>query len=175
MNTIIIKDKKFKTFIEFDSIQSRIKNISEQINIDYQDKNPIFIAVLDGSFLFASEIYKNIKIQSEITFVKFKSYKGDKQDSLSCEFMSDLCLKNRNIIILEDIVDTGNTLKQLSKKLLNLGVGSIKIASLLSKPSKHDLNIDYVGFEISDEFVVGFGLDYYGLGRNMNNISQLCD
>jgi hypoxanthine phosphoribosyltransferase len=174
MKTTRIKDKNFKTFIDIDSIKDRVKTLAEQINHECKDLNPIFIAVLDGSFLFAAELYKNIEILSEICFVKFKSYNKDKQGDLICHIGLDTSVKNRNVIIVEDIVDTGKTLDLLMSELLKEGAASIKIASLLSKPIKHNLKVDYVGFEIPDKFVVGYGLDYGGLGRNLSNIAELC-
>lgn len=174
MKTIEIKDKKFKTFIEIEEIKIRIQELANKINKEYKDKNPIFIAVLDGSFLFAAELYKNIEILSEICFVKFKSYNKEKQEDLVCHIGLDVDIKNRNIIIVEDIVDTGKTLNLLIGQLLSHGAASIKIASLLSKPFKHNIKVDYVGFEIPDKFVVGYGLDYGGLGRNLTNIAELC-
>lgn len=174
MNTVVLNDKKFKSFIEFQSIQNRIKQLANEINQDYDKKNPLFIAILDGSFMFAAELYKNITIQSEISFVKFKSYVGDESHDLKKHIGLNQELKGRHVIVVEDIVDTGKTLNEFLPQVKEMGALSLKVATLLSKPSKHNFRIDYVGFEISNEFVVGFGLDYEGLGRNINFIAQMC-
>lgn len=171
---MIINNKKFKTFIEFEKIQDRIKQLAENINKDYFDLNPLFLAILDGSFIFAAELYKNISINSEISFVKIKSYQGCESKDILSQIGLGIEVENRHIVILEDIVETGKTISFISSELYKNQIASLKIASLLSKPDKHNLKVDYVGFEITDQFVVGFGLDYDGLGRNIKDIAQMC-
>lgn len=172
---MIIKNKKFKKLIDKKKIQSKIKQIANKINKDYCDKNPIFIAILDGSFIFAADLYKNISIKSEISFVKLKSYKKTKSKKLEKYIGLNCALKNRHVIILEDIVDTGKTINKFIQDIKKFNPKSIKIATLLSKPEVHNLNLDFVGFEIQNKFVVGFGLDYDGLGRNVSDILQICN
>lgn len=164
---MIINSKKFKKFITSKKIKQRISDLSKKINKDYKDKNPIFICILDGSFMFATQLYKKIKIDSEISFVKVKSYKGTKSESLDELIGISQELENKDVVIVEDIVDTGKTIKYIIDKL---NCKSIKIAALLSKPEIHKMNLDYVGFEIPDKFVIGYGLDYNGLGRNLKEI-----
>jgi hypoxanthine phosphoribosyltransferase len=171
---MIINNKKFKKLISYKKIQSRLIQISNEINKTYKNKNPLFIAVLDGSFIFAADLYKKISIKSEISFVKLKSYNKTKSEKIKKHIGICAEIKNRHIIILEDIVDTGKTMKSFLRDLKKQNPKSIKIAALLSKPETHDIKIDYVGFEIENKFVVGFGLDYDGLGRNSNDILQIC-
>lgn len=171
---MIINNKKFKKLISYKKIQSRLIQISNEINKTYKNKNPLFIAVLDGSFIFAADLYKKISIKSEISFVKLKSYSKTRSEKIKKHI--GICdeISNRHIIILEDIVDTGKTMKSFVRDLKKQNPKSIKIAALLSKPETHDIKIDYVGFEIENKFVVGFGLDYDGHGRNSNDILQIC-
>lgn len=164
---MIINSKKFKKFITSKKIKDKISFMAKKINKDYKNENPIFLCVLDGSFMFASQLYKKIKIQSEISFVKIKSYNGTESESLGELIGVNQELDDRNVIIVEDIVDTGKTIKHIIEKL---NCRSIKIASLLSKPDVHNINLDYVGFEIPNKFVIGYGLDYNGLGRNLKEI-----
>lgn len=170
-----IKNLKFKKFIDNAEIKSKIKKIANKINLDFLDKNPIFIPILDGSFMFASELYGNIKIPSEISFVKYKSYEGTRSSDLIENFGIDKDIKGRNVIIVEDIVDTGKTLNSFIEKLKENKINSFKIASLFSKPSKHSIFVDYVGFEIPDYFIVGYGLDYENQGRNIPDVLCECD
>jgi hypoxanthine phosphoribosyltransferase len=167
---MIINSKKFKKFITNKKIKSKISGIAKKINKDYKDKNPILLCILDGSFMFATQLYKKIKIGSEISFVKVKSYNGTKSESLNELIGLNQELENRDVIIVEDIVDTGKTIKFM---LDNINCKSIKIATLLSKPEVHNLKLDYVGFEIPNKFVIGYGLDYNGLGRNLPEIYQI--
>lgn len=164
---ITINRKKFKKFISNKKIKDKISNIANKINVDYKDKNPIFLCVLDGSFMFASQLYNQIKIDSEISFIKIKSYLGTKSNKINDLIGIGCDVENRNVILVEDIIDTGKTIKHIKKKLK---CKSLKIATLLSKPEIHRLKVDYVGFEISNEFVVGYGLDFDGLGRNIPDI-----
>jgi len=171
---MIINKKKFKKLISYKRIQSRLSIISDEINKTYKNKNPLFIAVLDGSFIFAADLYKKISIKSEISFVKLKSYKKTSSKNLVKHIGLCASVKGRDIIILEDIVDTGKTMNAFLRDLKKQKPKSIKIAALLSKPEMHSIKIDYVGFEIPNQFVIGFGLDYDGLGRNLKDILQIC-
>lgn len=176
MATIQVHDKKFETYLSAEKIQQRIKELAETINSDFAGKKPLFVAVLNGSFMFASDLFKWITIDAEICFIKLASYKGMKSSGkvvTSIGLEEDLF--GKDVIILEDIVDTGKTLHHFLPKLLHQQPKSMKIATLLHKPeaTKFVLTLDYVGFEIPDKFVVGYGLDYDGLGRNYADIYQL--
>ncbi|HMU45352.1 MAG TPA: hypoxanthine phosphoribosyltransferase [Chitinophagaceae bacterium] len=176
MATIQVHDKKFETYLSAEKIQQRIKELAETINHDFSGKRPLFVAVLNGSFMFASDLFKRVTIDAEICFIKLASYKGMKSSGkvvTSIGLEEDLF--GKDVIILEDIVDTGKTLHHFLPKLLHQQPKTMKIATLLHKPeaTKFHLTLDYVGFEIPDKFVVGYGLDYDGLGRNYADIYQL--
>ena len=153
-----------------------IPPIAEQINEDYADKHPLFIAILNGSFMFASDIFKQLSLEAEICFIKLASYKGMKS---SGKVVSTIGLEEdifgKDVIIVEYIVDTGKTLHHFLPKLLHQQPKSLKIATLLHKPeaTEFPLTLDYVGFSIPNKFVVGYGLDYSGLGRNLKEIYQV--
>nr|WP_294900856.1 hypoxanthine phosphoribosyltransferase [uncultured Pedobacter sp.] len=179
---ITLKDKDFETLIEYSMIEKRTRLIGIEINVEYENRIPVFLGVLNGSFMFMADLLKEIHIPCETTFVKLASYHGGTKSSgniteeLSISIAMDL--KNRDVIIVEDIIDSGKTLAYLLKQLKALEPASIKIASLLLKPDALEVDlgeIDYVGFEIANEFVVGYGLDYDGLGRNLIDIYRLCE
>ncbi len=169
-------DKEFKIFIKENEIQNIVESISTNIN-KLQVKNPLFIAVLNGSFLFASDIMRKITLpDAEISFIKLSSYSGTKSTGNVNELIGlNNQIKNRNVIILEDIVDTGNTLEKIIKILKEKKVASYKIATLLFKPDAYtkNINIDYIGKSIKNDFVVGYGLDYQEIGRNLPHIYKL--
>lgn len=176
MDNIQLYDKKFEIFINANEINGIITSLAKKIN-ETNLKNPLFIAVLNGSFLFASDLMKKIKIpNTEISFIKISSYDGIKSSGeLKKIFGIENDISNRNIFIIEDIVDTGNTINEVVKILNNKKVKNIKIVTLLYKPDayKKKIKIDYIGKSISDDFVVGYGLDYNDLGRNLSNIYKL--
>ena len=169
-------DKEFKIFIKDNEIQNIVESISTNIN-KLQVKNPLFIAVLNGSFLFASDIMRKITLpDAEISFIKLSSYSGTKSTGNVNELIGlNNQIKIRNVIILEDIVDTGNTLEKIIKILKEKKVASYKIATLLFKPDAYtkNINIDYIGKSIKNDFVVGYGLDYDEIGRNLPHIYKL--
>jgi hypoxanthine phosphoribosyltransferase len=171
---IEIEDKEFDLLLEYDQIKKRIRFLGIQLNVDYENRVPIFLGVLNGSFIFMADLIKQINISSEISFVKVSSYAGaDTTTGTIKEVLGlDISLKNRDVIIVEDIVDTGITLSYLLEKINEHEPASVAVCSLLFKPQslKKDVQIDYVGFEIPNEFVVGYGLDYKGLGRNLTDI-----
>ncbi len=176
MTEIQILDKTFTPYIEEKQIQHRIKEIAEQINSEYEEKYPLFLGVLNGSFIFASDLFKNIDIPAEISFVKLASYKGTKSTGNVMTLIGlDDSIKDRNVIVIEDIVDTGKTLIELRHALEEKSPQSISIVTLLDKTEarQHPVDIDYSGFQIENLFVVGYGLDYDGYGRNMKDIYQL--
>ena len=178
MPQIKLRDKAFDIFISEEIILQKVKELAENINRDYQGKKPLFIAILNGSFMFAADLFKHITIDAEITFIKLASYKGMKSSGQVITAIGlELDLIDRDVIIIEDIVDTGKTLHYFLPKLQHQQPASLKIASLLHKPEalKHPLTIDYIGFNIPNKFVVGYGLDYDGLGRNLKEIYQLAE
>jgi hypoxanthine phosphoribosyltransferase len=176
MSTIRIHDKTFEIYLSETAIQERVKNIAESINEEYKDKRPLFIAILNGSFMFAADLFKYLTINSEISFIKLASYRGMKSTgNVITSIGLDADLFGKDLVIIEDIVDTGKTLYNFLPKLKDHQPSSLKIAALLHKPeaTRFPLNLDYVGFSIPDKFVVGYGLDYDGLGRNLKDIYQV--
>ena len=178
MANIQIYDKTFKPYISEKDIREKINELANCLSRDYQDKNPIFIAVLNGAFMFAADIFKSLNIHAEISFIKLASYKGMKSSGQVITAIGlDIEIFDRHVVILEDIVDTGKTLHEFLPQLWHQQPASIKIAALLHKPegTVFPLKVDYAGFEIPDKFVVGYGLDYNGLGRNTPSIYQLLE
>ena len=173
---VIIHDKKFSKFISSAKIQKAVEGIAKKINKDFKDKKPIFISVLNGSFLFTADLLKKIKIECEISFVKLSSYSGTASTgSMNTLIGLNENLKNRNIVILEDIVDSGNTIAKLLPELQVHQPKKISIATLFFKPEayKKRIKLDYIGLEVPNDFLVGYGLDYNGLGRNLLDIYTL--
>lgn len=178
MPTIKVHDKSFDIYLPEAQIQEKIKALADQINKDYAGKKPLFIPILNGSFMFASDLFKYITIDAEISFIKLASYKGMKSSgNIITAIGLDQDLFGRDIIIVEDIVDTGKTLTEFLPQLQHQQPASLKIAALLHKPEalKYPLTIDYIGFTIPNKFVVGYGLDYDGLGRNLKEIYQVVE
>lgn len=169
-----LKDLDFKKFITNDRIEKKIHQLAQQINEDYADKTPLFLPVLNGSFMFASDLMKEITIPCRISFVKLSSYAGATTSSGQLKTMigHEDSLFGLDIIVVEDIVDTGLTLEKLMEDLKGRGAKSVEAVALLRKQPARDKKIEvkYVGFDIDDEFVVGFGLDYDGLGRNLKDV-----
>lgn len=169
-----IKDLQFKQFINKSKIQEKIRLLSTQINTDYKDKTPVFLPILNGSFVFAADLIKHIEVPCKVSFVKVSSYAGAVSSSGQLKTLIGLeaSLFNQDVILVEDIVDTGLTLQKIIEELKGLGTKSVEVVSLLRKQPARDkmLTVKYVGFEIDHEFVVGYGLDYDGLGRNLKEI-----
>ena len=178
MAPVTLHDKSFETYLTEEVIQKKIQELAGQINEDYAGKKPLFIAILNGSFMFAADLFKHLTVEAEICFIKLASYKGMKSSGHVVTAIGlDQDLFDRDIIIVEDIVDTGKTLHNFLPKLQHQQPASLKIASLLHKPeaTQFPLEIAYVGFSIPNKFVVGYGLDYDGLGRNLKEIYQLAE
>jgi hypoxanthine phosphoribosyltransferase len=176
MSTILVHDKEFKPYISAEQIQDAVKRLAAEIDRDYKDKNPLFIAILSGSFMFASDLFKHITIPAEICFIKLASYKGTKSTgNVITSIGLDEDLHERDVVIVEDIIDTGKTMNAFLPQLEHQQPKSMKICVLLHKPASmvHPVNIDYLGFTIPDHFVVGYGLDYDGFGRNLPAIYQV--
>lgn len=175
---VTIKDKQFEKFIEFQQIQAAIHEIARKIDNDLRDKNPIFVAVLNGAFMFAGELMKEVSIPCEITFVRLASYQGTSTTNKVQEVLGlNESIENRTVVIVEDIVDSGNTMVALQKELNKFNPKEIKIATLLLKPDalKQDVDLDYVALEIPNDFIVGYGLDYDGYGRNLKDIYKISE
>jgi hypoxanthine phosphoribosyltransferase len=173
-----IADLTFEPLIDEEEIAKRINLLGEQLNADYEGKTPIFIGILNGSFLFLADLIKQIDIPCEVTFTKLASYYGGTTSSRKIREDIDLSvnISGRHVVVVEDIVDTGNTLGYLLEKLKLYMPASVRVCSLLLKPGKLETSIEelrYVGFEIENEFVVGYGLDYKELGRNLKEIYRL--
>jgi hypoxanthine phosphoribosyltransferase len=176
MKTIRVKDKDFKLSISAGEIDAAVESLAIKINHDLKDKNPLFLVVLNGAFIFAADLYRKITIESEISFVKLASYAGTSSTSEVKELIGlNEKLKGRYVVILEDIIDTGTTMQFLMNKLRYLGVEDVKLVALLFKPSafRESFRIDYLGMEIPNDFIVGYGLDYDGYGRNYADIYKI--
>ncbi|MBL4652095.1 MAG: hypoxanthine phosphoribosyltransferase [Flavobacteriales bacterium] len=173
MEKVHLKDKSFRTNILAEAIQEKVLNVSSKINEDYSDKNPVFVVVLNGAFMFASDLLKKVNVNCEIAFVKLASYSGTKSTgSVKSLIGLNQNINGRDVVIIEDIVDTGETIVALLDQLGRQNPTSIKIATLLFKPKSYtkDIPIDYVAMEVGNDFLVGYGLDYDGLGRNLEDI-----
>jgi hypoxanthine phosphoribosyltransferase len=176
MQRVTLKDKTFVPYITSDKIQESVKQLAQKINADLVNDKPLFLVVLNGSFMFAADLLKEVTIPCEISFIKLASYHGTTSTGTVTEMIGlTEEIKGRTVVVVEDIVDTGITIEKLSALLHKKEVKQIKIASFLLKPEayKKDIVIDYVGMEIPNDFVVGYGLDYDGLGRNMKEIFVL--
>lgn len=176
MKEIKIHDKVFVPYITFEEIQYAIKRIANTIYEEHKNDVPVFVGVLNGVVMFMSDFLKEYPGECEISFLKLKSYEGTSSTGeVKTEMDIPIDVTDRHVIILEDIVDTGNTLEHLYEILSKKHTKSIKIATLLFKPEafKKDLNIDLIALTIPDKFVVGYGLDYDGLGRNLPDLYQI--
>lgn len=168
-----IKNLEFVPFINEETVQKKLVVLAEQINNDYAGKSPVFLPVLNGSFIFASDLIKQITIDCRVSFVKVSSYAGTASTGqLKSLIGLEESLFNQHVLIIEDIVDTGLTLQRIVDELKTLGVRSVEVVALLRKrPAREKgLLVRYTGFDIDDDFVVGYGLDYDGLGRNLREI-----
>ncbi|WP_423147626.1 hypoxanthine phosphoribosyltransferase [Rubrolithibacter danxiaensis] len=171
---IQIDDKDFELLLEYDQIKKRTRFLGIQLNVDYEKTVPVFVAVLNGSFMFMADLMKEVEIASEITFVKVASYNADASTGEVKKLLGlNLDLKGRDVIIVEDIVDTGLTLSSILEEIKKQEPASVSVCTLLFKPQSLLKPVDelhYVGFEIPNDFVVGYGLDYKELGRNLKDI-----
>jgi hypoxanthine phosphoribosyltransferase len=173
MDTIQIHDKKFRISISEAEIQAAVRRVGEAINRDASDSNPLFICVLNGAFMFAGDLMKVINFPCEITFVKLSSYDGFLSTGTVKEVIGlNESVVGRNVIVVEDIVDTGITMERILQSLEAKGAKSIRIATFFQKPEalQRDVKVDYVAMNIPNDFIVGYGLDYDGYGRNLKEI-----
>jgi len=176
METITILDKQFVPYLSAEDIQEKVATLAKQFNEEYANKKPLFLSILNGSFLFTADLFKKLTIDAEVCFVKLASYKGvSSTGNVITAIGLDTNLKDRHVIILEDIIDTGKTLHHFLPQLQSLQVASLKIAVLLNKTEAlaYPVKVDYACFDIPNKFVVGYGLDYDGFGRNYDAIYQL--
>lgn len=173
---IKVLDLTFETSINEEKIQKEISRIAEEMNHDLARKNPIFLGILNGAFMFASDLFKQITFPCQITFLKLASYEGTRTTGTVKQLIGiNQDLKDRTVVILEDIVDTGITLDTIIRQLSGFQPKEILIATMLHKPAalQKEVTLDYVGFEIPNEFVLGYGLDYNGYARNLPEIYTL--
>ena len=171
-----IEDFEFVEFISSRKIHHRINELAAEINHEYRDKKITILVVMNGAFMFAADLVRFIESENELHFIRVKSYDGmSSTGKAALELPSDLDLQGKEVLIIEDIVDTGHTMHKIYELLSGMEVKSIRLASLLSKTEcrKVEVKIDYLAFEIPDRFVVGYGLDYNGFGRNLKDIYQL--
>lgn len=178
MSEVRVHDKTFRPFIDRETIQKRVAELGQEIDRDFHGKVPLFIAILNGSFVFASDLFRSLTIEAEISFIKLASYKGTSSTgNVITAIGMEESVRDRHVIILEDIIDTGKTLHAFLPEIMDRGPASLKIATFLSKPDalKHPIKADYVGFEIPNKFVLGYGLDYDGLGRNLPELYELSE
>lgn len=173
-----ILDKTFATFIPSDLLQTRVRELSKELSTDYQGKNPLFIGVLNGAFVFLSDLFKRIEIPCEVTFVRVTSYQNTQSTGKVKQILGlQEDIRDRHVLIVEDIVDTGLTMQQILQEVLSHQPASVAIVTLLHKPEslQAEIDLDYIGFNIESKFVVGYGLDYEGQGRNLDAIYILDD
>lgn len=178
MKKVQVRDKEFSLFLTEENIAKAVDQVAEMINTDMLGRDPLFLCVLNGAFIFASDLMKKVKVDCEISFVKLSSYVGTKTTNTVRELIGlDKVLVGRTVVVIEDIIDTGITMDYTIEKLRKLGASDVRIASLLFKPEafKKNYPIDYVGIVIPNEFIVGYGLDYDGHGRNLPDIYKIIE
>ncbi len=176
MSNVILHGHSFKIKITASEINKAVADVARQINTNLKDKKPLFLAVLNGSFMFASDLMKKIKIDCEISFIKVASYEGTSSTGSMKELIGiNEDIKGRTVVIIEDIVDTGSTIESVYKQLQELGAAEISVATLLFKPDAYtkSVPIEYTAIVVPNDFLVGYGLDYDGLGRNLEDIYVL--
>ena len=176
MNKIALQDKNFELLISHEKIEESVQQIAEKINNDLSGKDVIFLGILNGAFMFAGNLLKKISFDCRISFLKMVSYQGDSSTGVVKRLIGlNEDITGKYVVVLEDIVDSGLTVENILMQLTGFNPAEIRIASLLLKPGNyhHKIKVDYVGFEIPDDFVIGYGLDYNGFGRNLKNIYKL--
>lgn len=176
MGTIKVKDREFEVFLKEEEILKEIKRVASDINRDYVDKEPLFLCILNGAFMFAADLLKNVNVPCNVSFVKVASYSGTDTTGTVKELMGlQESVEGRHIIIVEDIVDTGYTMRDILASLKDKKAASVEVCALLCKPDKLrvDLTLKYLALNIPNGFIVGYGLDYDGFGRNSRDIYKI--
>ena len=176
METIQVKDRVFAPFIREEELQKEIKRVAQEINHDYEGKEPLFLCILNGAFMFAADLLKNVSVPCNVSFIKVASYLGTDSTGKVKELMGlQESVEGRHVIIVEDIVDTGYTMRDILDSLAEKKAASVEVCALLCKPDKLkvDLNLKYLALNIPNGFIVGYGLDYDGYGRNSRDIYQI--
>lgn len=175
-NEVEVNGKLFRISVSAEQIQARVAEIANQMNTDFAGKDVVFLCILNGSFMFAADLLRGIDMPCKISFVKFTSYEGDHSTGNVRELIGlNENLKGKTVVIVEDIVDTGKTMTDLLEYLKQYEPAEVRIATLMFKPESccKELKIDYYGFSIPNDFIVGYGLDYNGLGRNLKDIYKV--
>lgn len=178
MKTVRVKDKDFSLYMSEATIVERVKEVASKIDADYRDSKPLFLVVLNGSFVFAADLLRNIDFPCEISFIKMSSYQGTSSTGKVKQLLGlNESIEGRTVIIVEDIIDTGYTMQELVNLLNEKNPEQVVITALFVKPNniKVPLNIDYKCFEIENDFIVGYGLDYDGYGRNLSDIYKVVE
>ncbi len=179
MGNIKIHDKEFELFLPYEKIEANIERIADEMNKNLEGKKPLFLCVLNGAFLFATEVFKRIEsLDAEISFVKFASYEGTSTTGKTKQLIGiNEEIKGRTVVVIEDIVDTGITMVDVLEQLKAMEPAEIQVATLLLKPDAltKEVPLNYVGLEIPTKFIVGFGLDYNGRGRNLIDIYKIVE
>ena len=178
MDTVRVHDKNFSHFIDNSEIKSRISKMAKKIDSDLAGKKPLFLGILNGSFMFAGELFQHVSIDCSISFLKLASYDGTASSGKVKRLIGlNENIEGRTVVILEDIIDTGITIDHIVKQLKGYEPAEIKIATLLYKPEAYNdaYDIDYFAFDIPNDFIVGYGLDYNGFGRNLKHIYKISE
>ena len=174
-DTLRVHDRIFRPYLSEYDIRERVRSIGARLNRDFEGRNPVFVAVLNGAFMFAADLFREVAIACEITFVKVASYEGTESTGQVRELIGlGMDLRDRHVVVVEDIVDSGLTMRDLLARLEAERPASVAVASLLFKPARLQVpvTIDYLGFEVPDLFLLGYGLDYDGQGRNLREIYE---
>lgn len=175
---ITCNGRQFRPYLSSEEIQTRLKEICAEVNKEYKDKKPVFLGILNGVFRVAGDVFNYVDIDCEVSFIKLKSYVGTQSTGKLTKMIGlDADLEGRHIVIIEDIVDTGRTLHNFLPELEAMNPASVSILTLLNKPDamEHDIPMKYIGFKVPNLFLIGYGLDYDGLGRHYNDIYQIVE
>ncbi|MBN2639235.1 MAG: hypoxanthine phosphoribosyltransferase [Bacteroidales bacterium] len=176
MAPITVLDKQFEKYINYEQIDAAIEKVAKELEKDLHDKNPLFLVILNGAFMFAGDLFKKLNFPAEISFIKFTSYSGTQSTGKVKKLIGlDQSIEGRTIVLVEDIVDTGISMEHILSYLEEQNYEDLKIATLLFKPKayKKSFKIDYIGIEIPNDFIIGYGLDYDGQARNLKDIYKI--
>jgi hypoxanthine phosphoribosyltransferase len=175
---IEINGLKFEISITHEQISEKVRLLAQRINADYEGKNPVFVVMLSGAFIFAADLIRELNFSPQVAFAKYSSYEGTETTGVVKKIMDvNIDIKDRDVVIVEDIIDTGTTMSRVVPMFKQKGAKSIKIATMLLKPEKlrYNLEVDYVAMSIPSEFILGYGLDFNEEGRNFKDIYALCE